>query len=68
MASPTVTAEYIEGLKSARDYLRKFGADDAQEILDNIAATLKGFPRSSPIGQHLLGERDFWINQLKKYR
>jgi hypothetical protein len=68
MISLTVTPEYIDGLKSGRDYLRKFGADDAQEILDNIAATLKGFPRSTPIGQHLLGERDFWINQLKKAR
>lgn len=68
MSAPkTVTAEYLMGISEGRDYLKRFGAEDAQAHLDNIERTIRsGFDASSPVGQMLRGERDFWRNQIKK--
>jgi hypothetical protein len=62
----TVSAEYLMGIKEGRSMLNKHGASIAQEELDNLNRTIKGFTASSPVGQMLRGERDFWVNQLKR--
>ena len=59
-----VSAKYIEGIKEGRAWLRIHGAGDAPELLDNLNRTIRMFSASSPIGQMLRGERDFWKNQL----
>lgn len=63
-----VTQEYIMGIKEGRESLKKSGADlvSIDERIENLKSTLKGFDRSSPVGQMLLGELDFWKNQRKK--
>ena len=61
-----VSAMYIEGIKEGRSMLEKYGAAIAHEELDNLNRTIKGFAASSPVGQMLRGERDFWRNQLKR--
>lgn len=58
----TVTAEYLMGIKEGREQLDKISP---QEAIDNLNRTIKGFSASSPVGQMLRGERDFWRNQLK---
>lgn len=62
----TVSEMYIEGIKEGRASLERHGIDSAKEILANLNSTIKGFAASSPVGQILRGERDFWINQLKR--
>ena len=63
----TATAEYIRGVKEGREILEKYGTENfsIQERIDNLKSTLKGFSKTSPVGQILLGELDFWKNQLK---
>lgn len=63
-----VTAEYLMGIKEGRAILEQHGIDDvsAQDRLDNLNRTIKGFAASSPVGQMLRGERDFWANQIKR--
>jgi len=61
-----VSAEYLEGIREGRAWLRKYGAGDAAAVLDNLERTARTFAASSPVGQMLRGERDFWRNQLKK--
>ena len=63
----TVTEEYIMGVKEGREILEKYGTENfsIQERIDNLKSTLKGFSKTSPVGQMLLGELDFWKNQLK---
>lgn len=61
-----ITAEYLEGIKEGRAWLRRYGSDDAPAILDNLNRTIKGFDAQSPVRQMLRGERDFWRNQLKQ--
>jgi hypothetical protein len=61
----TVTAEYLMGIKEGRERLEKYGYEPQEEI-DSLKRTIKGFAASSPVGQMLRGELDFWINQLKK--
>ena len=63
----TVTAEYIMGVKEGREILEKYGIENfsVQEQIDNLKSTLKGFSKTSPVGQMLQGELDFWKNQLK---
>lgn len=56
---------YIEGIKEGRAWLEKYGMEDAQAVLDNLNSTIKRFAASSPVGQMLRGERDFWKNQLR---
>lgn len=64
----TVTQEYLLGIKEGRETLKKYGIEliTIEERIDNIKSTLKGFDRSSPVGQMLRGELDFWKNQKKK--
>ena len=64
----TVTQEYLMGIKEGRETLKKYGIEliTIEERIDNIKSTLKGFDNSSPVGQMLLGELDFWKNQAKK--
>lgn len=61
----TVTADYIEGIKEGRAYFDKHGGVDAVDILANLNSTIKGFAASTPVGQMLRGERDFWKNQIR---
>jgi len=67
MTHTRVTAEYLDGIKEGRAWLRQHGSDDAPAILDNLNRTIKGFDTQSPVGQMLRGERDFWRNQLKQH-
>lgn len=60
-----VSQHYIDGIKDARAVYRVEGMQNAREHLENLKSTIKGFAASSPVGQHLRGERDFWANQLK---
>lgn len=64
----TVTAEYLMGIKEGRELLRKYGTESItiQDRIDNLKRTMKGFPTSTPVGQMLRGELDFWRNQAKR--
>ena len=64
----TVTQEYLMGIKEGREILKKYGTEliTIEERINNLKSTLKGFEKSSPVGQILLGELDFWKNQAKK--
>ena len=64
--SATVTEMYLEGIKEGRAMLTKYPDISAAEELDNLNRTIEGFAASSPVGQMLRGERDFWRNQLKR--
>lgn len=65
MASKTVTQEYLMGIREGRQALRAYGMSVAAAHLDNLNRTIKNFDASSPVGQMLRGERDFWRNQIK---
>ena len=64
----TVTAEYLMGIKEGRETLRKYGTADISiaDRIANLRSTIKGFAASSPVGQMLRGELDFWRNQQKR--
>lgn len=64
----SVTAEYLEGIREGRETFKREGMANAQAHVDNLTATARTFAASSPVGQSLRGERDFWRNQLKKAR
>ena len=66
MTMQTVTAEYLEGIKEGRAAFKQHGLSIAHDELANLNSTIKGFAASSPVGQMLRGERDFWRNQLKR--
>ncbi len=66
MTQRTVTAEYLDGILTGRGIFKIEGNDNAAAHLDNLNRTIAGFDASSPVGQHLRGERDFWRNQIKK--
>lgn len=66
MSRQTVTSEYLDGIREGREWLNRYGMEDAQAHLDNLTATARTFAASSPVGQMLRGERDFWRNQIKK--
>ena len=59
----TVSTHYLEGIKEGRAYLTKYGAADIDAHIANLRSTMKGFPASTPVGQMLRGELDFWRNQ-----
>jgi hypothetical protein len=61
----TVSEMYIEGIKEGRAILQKHGTEFAREALENLNRAIEGFSASSPVGQMLRGERDFWHNQLR---
>jgi hypothetical protein len=66
MKPRTVTAEYVDGIREGRSYLRRFnpGRAEMRELLANIESTLRGF-RGGPVAEMLRGERDFWRNQMR---
>ena len=59
---------YIEGIKEGRSLLDAQGTElvSVEERIINLMSTIKGFPASSPVGQMLRGELDFWKNQAKR--
>lgn len=61
----TVSIFYIEGIKEGRATFERQGIAAAQDEIANLNSTIKGFAASSPVGQMLRGERDFWTNQVK---
>lgn len=61
----TVTPYYLDGIREGRETFKREGMQDAHAHLANLRETIKGFDASSPVGQMLRGERDFWVNQLK---
>lgn len=63
-----VSPHYIEGIKEGRAAFERDGINIAQDELRNLNSTLKGFAASSPVGQMLRGERDFWKHQLTRRR
>ena len=65
-ATKTVTAEYLMGIREGREALRSYGAGIAAQELDTLTRTCRMFAASTPVGQMLRGERDFWRNQLKR--
>jgi hypothetical protein len=61
------TIAYLDGIREGRDTFRREGIANAAAHLDNLNRTIaSGFAASSPVGQFLRGERDFWRNQIKK--
>ncbi len=62
----SVTSSYLEGIQEGRATFRKEGMVMAKNHLANLRLTIATFSASSPVGQFLRGERDFWINQIKK--
>lgn len=62
----TVTAEYPDGIREGRAWLKAHGAGDARALLDNLERTARMFDAQSPVGQMLRGERDFWRHQISK--
>lgn len=67
MAVQTVSAEYCEGIVEGRETFKREGMAYAREHLENLTATARTFAASSPVGQLLRGERDFWRHQIKKH-
>lgn len=65
MMMKTVTESYLMGIEEGKCSLNSFGGGDAVERIENLKATIRGFPASSSVGQMLRGERDFWMNYLK---
>lgn len=65
MIMKTVTESYLMGIEEGRCSLNNFGGDDACARVRNLKDTAKGFKTSSPVGQMLRGELDFWKNYLK---
>lgn len=63
-----VTQEYLDGILEGRAYLRRWEPTlaDMRDVLANVVQTAKGFEASSPCGQMLRGERDFWRGQIKR--
>jgi hypothetical protein len=61
-----VSEMYLEGIKEGRASFKKNGISVAADELDNLNRTIKGFSACTPVGQMLRGERDFWLNQVKR--
>lgn len=59
-----VSSYYIDGIKEGRAMFDKHGISVAADELSNLNSTIKGFTSSSPVGQMLRGERDFWKHQV----
>ena len=66
MKTKTVTVPYIDGIKEGREVFKREGMSNAAAHLDNLNRTVKGFAAGTPVGDMLRGERDFWINQMKR--
>lgn len=63
----SVTPEYLMGIKEGRSILEKQETTDIsiEDRIENLRSTIKGFAASTPVGQMLRGERDFWMHQQK---
>ena len=63
----TVSKEYLDGIVDGREYLNRFkpNLEETRRILANIRETMHMFS-PGPVKDSLKGERDFWINQIKK--
>lgn len=63
----TVTAEYLMGIKEGREILNRHGFADISidDRIGNLRSTIQGFAASTPVGQMLRGELDFWLHQQK---
>ncbi|WP_137923916.1 hypothetical protein [Cupriavidus sp. 2SB] len=63
----SVTAEYLMGIKEGREILANHGTSDISidDRIANLRSTIEGFAASTPVGQMLRGERDFWLHQQK---
>lgn len=61
-----VSEEYLMGIREGREWFKKYGMDEAAAHLDNLTRTARTFAASSPVGQMLRGERDFWRNQVRR--
>jgi len=66
MTAQTVSEEYCMGIVDGREIFNREGMELATERLDNLKSTCRKFAASSPAGQYLRGERDFWAHQIKK--
>ena len=56
---------YIAGILEGRQMRSEHGISIAVDELANLEHTVKQFDASSPVGQLLRGQRDFWRLQLK---
>lgn len=65
MTNQYVNFYYIEGIKEGRASFERRPDIPALEHVNSLVRTLKGFNRNSEVGQMLLGELDFWKNQLR---
>lgn len=61
----TVTQEYLAGICEGREIFKREGLAYAHDHIAILRTTSKGFAASSPVGQMLRGELDFWRNQLR---
>jgi len=59
------TSDYLMGISEGREMLRRCGPGIARAEFDNLTRTIRSFDSSSPVGQLLRGQRDFWRNQIK---
>lgn len=62
----TVSEHYCNGILEGREYLKRYGMADAAAHLENLKSLCRQFDAKNPVGQLFRGERDFWINQIKK--
>lgn len=64
----TVTAEYLEGIREGRAWIKQFGPQTPEEIqahIDNLSRCISQ-KFSKPMSDMFKGELDFWINQQNK--
>jgi hypothetical protein len=56
------------GIKEGREIMRKYGLSDISiaDRIEGLNSTIKDFSASTPVGQMLRGERDFWKQQAKR--
>ncbi len=66
MTTQRVSIHYINGIKEGRQAFERDGLAHADDELRNLNSSLRGFSADSPVGQMLRGERDFWLNQIKR--
>lgn len=58
-----ITAEYLDGIKDGRSFLNLNPGSNPTDEISSIRRTMRGFPPSSQVGQHLRGQLDFWRHQ-----
>lgn len=60
-----VTEAYLMGIREGREVFDREGIKYAADHIANLRETIKGFAVTSPVGQALRGELDFWKNKIK---